>query len=209
MSINYSNNGSTPELHHRRVSQQYEYVTLDEVKDHLNIYHHEENDYLQNIILAASQLAESYVGDYFNETTIEIYAPTFCDIKLPHHGAFQIESIKYLDENNVEQTLSDDLYYLDLTSRQPMVRFEQGLGSPKLSTRSNPVTVTYITKLGDIKRSGHNICVDAWGGNDIKLAIYMYCSEIYFNRDNHTERKVAKLPLSSERLLEKYRVVVV
>jgi uncharacterized phiE125 gp8 family phage protein len=209
MSNYYQNNShGALSFHWKRVSDQFEYVTVGEVKDHLNIYDTLDRKYLTQIMLTACQLAESFVGDYFNPTTIELYTPVFCDVALSHQGANSITSITYLDEDNTSQTLDPTQYYLDLTSRQPTVRFEAGFSSPSLSSRIKPVTITYVTKLGDITRDVDNR-VNDWGGNDVKLAVLMYCNEIFYNRDNITEGSVNKLPLCSERLLAKYRRVVV
>ena len=209
MSNYYNNNNSkSPKYHWKRTSDQYEYVSLEEVKDHLNIYDTLDHTYLTQIMLTACNLAESYVGDYFNATTIELYTPTLCNATLPHQGANSITSITYLDAANVLQTVPTTDYYLDLTSRQPTVRFEAGAIRPVLSTRNNPVTITYVTQLGDITRDVRDQ-VEPWGSNDVKMAVLMYCSEIFYNRDNITEGSVNRLPLCSERLLSHYRRVVV
>ena len=201
-------NGRTPQYHWKRVSDQYEYVTLDSVKDHLNIYDSSEDDSLKSLMWTASQLAEDYVGDFFNPTSIALYMPTFSSVSLPHRGATTITSIQYLDVDNVLQTLPAINYYLDLTVREPTILFAAGFVRPVVSTtRNNPVTVTYVTKLGDISTTG--TAVDLYGGSDIKMAVLMYCSEMYFNGDNITDGSVNKLPLCSERLLAKYRRVVV
>ncbi len=206
MSNLYLNNGQ--DFHWKRTSEQYEFVTLDEVKDHLNIFDSCENEYLMHLMITACQLTESYVGDFFNATSIALYTPTFCEVTLPHQGAESITSITYLDADNVSQTLSDTHYYLDLTTRQPTVRFESGFSSPTISTRNNPVTITYVTKLGEIARDSEGV-LECWGANDVKMAVLMYCSEMYFNRDNNSETKLTRLPLCSERLLDKYRRVVI
>ena len=204
---NYNNNNSR--LHWKRTSNQYDYISLDEVKDHLNIFESGlDHDYLNQILFTACQLSENYVGDYFNPTTIDLYAPTLSDTKLPHQGATSITVITYLDTNNVQRFVPATEYYLDLTSRQPTVRFEAGASSRVLSTRNNPVTITYVTQLGSITRDARDN-VELFGGNDIKMAVLMYCSELYFNRDNITSGSVNRLPLCSERLLSKYRRVVV
>ena len=209
MSNYYNNNNSkSPKYHWKRTSDQYEYLSLDEVKDHLNIYDTLDHTYLTQIMLTACNLSESYVGDYFNPTTIDLYAPTLSDTKLPHQGANSVTVITYLDTDNVRRFVPTTEYYLDLTSRQPTVRFEAGTSSRVLSTRNNPVTITYVTQLGDITRDARDN-VEPWGSNDVKMAVLMYCSEIFYNRDNITEGSVNRLPLCSERLLSHYRRVVV
>lgn len=204
---NYNNN-SGKSHHWKRITEQFDFIELSEVKDHLNLFDGDtlSDQYLEGITMTACAIAEAYVGDFFVDTSIELYAPAFGDVVLPHRGAKSITSITYLDADDVVQTYLDTEYYLDLTSREPQVIFLAGSSRPTLSKRNNPVTVTYVTKLGDIDIE--DIRAEPWGGNDIKHAVLMYCSELFMNRDNTTEGSVNKLPMCSERLLAKYRRVV-
>ena len=101
-----------------------------------------------------------------------------------------IVSVKYNDENNQEQTLSEASYTLN-------EKFKPGrlflISTPTLSSVNPYIRVEYVAGFGEQTTDVPN---------DIKNAIALLCNQMYDNRENDNPNT---MPLASERVLARYR----
>ena len=106
--------------------------------------------------------------------------------------------MQYYNTNDELITVDSNLYLVDETEYNAIVRLKANQNYPDDVSldRQNPVVVTYKTSLESDEVP-----------EVILQAIYMYASELYHNRGLSSEKNKNKLPLSAERLLQRYRRV--
>ena len=180
-------------------------VTLAELKNHLYIFDTTQDDLLSALSLAATELAQTYTGEFFVDTLVESYYPTFGTyIELPHKHILSVTSIKYLAVDNTTKTVAVSNYYVDETGSTVVIRLNENGEFPSdvSAYRNNPIIVTYLAGFSDTKNEGII-------PSDVKAAVLLYSADMYSNRENTTDRSVNSLPLTSEILLRRYRRVVI
>lgn len=171
-------------------------ITLQEVKEQLklNVAQTYEDDLLNQYRDAAIKFAEDYTSRNFNQAKYQIQLFGFVNFyALPKSPVTAIDSIQYLDESGVWQTL-DSQYYelLHLNEYQSEVHYiddEQALPTVKsgagIRVKIN-ITVGYATA-ADLPEQD-------------KQAIYLIFSFFYEKRDD----SVQQLPRASTNLLTKF-----
>lgn len=96
-------------------------VTLAEAKLFARVDDSTEDALMTEIVSAATKHVEEFTGRQLVTATWKLYLDDFPDadvIQLPKSPLQSVTSVKYLDENNVEQTLSSS-YYQVLTKDDP------------------------------------------------------------------------------------------
>lgn len=132
-----------------------------------------------------------WLGRSIGSQTLEARFERFtCDqVVLPYGPVTSITSIKYLDEDGVEQTLSPSVYQR-LTDGRVVLNLDEEW--PDLYDDAEAVRVRYVT--GDVPAA-------------IKAAILLMVGHLYANRETVVTGTIAtQLPLSVKSLLEPYRV---
>jgi uncharacterized phiE125 gp8 family phage protein len=91
-------------------------VTWEEADQHLKLAGDtEEQAYVESLIAAATghiDVPAGWLGRSIGLQTLEARLDAFCEIALPFPPVIDIVSVKYLDTDNVEQTLAPDQYEL-------------------------------------------------------------------------------------------------
>ena len=179
-------------------------LTVQEVKDYLRVDSSDEDTLLGVLIDAATQVAEHYLGRFLLTTVVEEFYDFFPvyqtgvdpfrgdrNIVYLSRGPVQsITSLKYIDGNGDEQTVSTDDYRSDLVSEPARIMPEHGWKGTKDTV--NAVIVRYIcgyTQASDVPAN-------------IKVALLLIIGEMYEKRVDSVHR----LPTASEHLLSPYRV---
>ena len=179
-------------------------LTVQEVKDYLRVDSSAEDTLLGVLIDAATQVAEHYLGRFLLTTVIEEFYDFFPVYKTgvdPFKGdrnivylsrgpVQSITSLKYVDGNGDEQTVSTDDYRSDLVSEPARIMPEHGWYGTKDTV--NAVIVRYTcgyTQASDVPAN-------------IKVALLLIIGEMYEKRVDSVHR----LPTASEHLLNPYRV---
>ena len=179
-------------------------LTVQEVKDYLRVDSSDEDTLLGVLIDAATQVAEHYLGRFLLTTVIEEFYDFFPVYKTgvdPFKGdrnivylsrgpVQSITSLKYVDGNGDEQTVSTDDYRSDLVSEPARIMPEHGWYGTKDTV--NAVIVRYTcgyTQASDVPAN-------------IKVALLLIIGEMYEKRVDSVHR----LPTASEHLLNPYRV---
>ena len=93
-------------------------LTTAEVKTHLRIDHANDDDYIDTLIIAATDYTETVCSRSLIQGTFDLYLDAFpvdsCEsIWLPSPPLISITSIKYYDDLDVEQTWSAAEYEVD------------------------------------------------------------------------------------------------
>ena len=142
-------------------------VSIEEVKAHLRLDSQAEDDYLQELIKAATNSVESYLGRSLLKQTWSITQTTqepLVRIKLPNPPLMEIISVKSI-HSNVKQT--------------EIKRFilARGGAVPEIEviTESKGVEIVYSAGYGDQPKH----VPDA-----IRQAILMLIAELYLNRES-------------------------
>ena len=100
-------------------------VSVSELKTHLRVSHSDDDAYLEGVIKAATQLAESYTRRVLPPTTFKAYYDYVQDLLIPRFPVTAISSIQYYDYANTLQTIDTQYYFTDLKDHPARVWFTQ------------------------------------------------------------------------------------
>jgi len=175
--------------------------TTAEAKDFLKIDTNADDTLIDNLIKAATESCQIYTNQYFLDTVVEQYSDKWSEIyTLYKSPVSSITHIKYYDTNDTEQTWSDTNYILDDVSKPARIGLAVDATLPSLSDRINAVHVKYTVGYGTAS-------TDVPDG--IKQAVLLTLGNWYENRQTViTGRTATELPLSSQYLLDQYKVQV-
>ena len=122
-------------------------ISLAEVKDQLGIDDTRSDGLLSRRITQARSWAEEYTGRAFITQTREIRWDCFVD---EHEcpSALTVVSVKYIDTNGVEQTVSSTDYTLDTYAFLPFVRSAYGVSWPSTRYERNAVRIQFTAGYG-------------------------------------------------------------
>lgn len=91
-------------------SPTHEPISLQEAKDALRILHNDDDDLIQELIIASRQRAEDITNRQIMPAVYELYSEQWIT-KLPKNPILRIGEIAYLNENNEYQYLESTHYY--------------------------------------------------------------------------------------------------
>lgn len=109
-----------------------------------------EDGLLDILIQASREDIEQKTGRSLitQERVIKLDHFPFCDsIPLSHGPVQTVDAVKYFDSDDVEQTLADDLYWVDTHSTIARIVIKNSWPSTK--TRPNAVSIEYTAGYGD------------------------------------------------------------
>lgn len=101
-------------------------------------------------ITTARQMAEQHLKRYLITQTVDAYFDDFVSnrtIYLPPLAS--VTSIKYIDTDGVEQTLSASNYLVDAVSRPAQIEEAYGMSWPSVRSQRNAVVVRFVAGYGD------------------------------------------------------------
>ena len=175
--------------------------TTAQAKAHLKVDVSDDDTIIDNLVLAATQSCEIFTNQYFIDTVVTQYSDTWSDIyQLYKSPVDSITHIKYYDSDDSLQTLSSSNYILDGASKPARIGIAVGGSLPNLSDRINAVEVKYTVGYGTAS-------TDVPEG--IRTAIILTVGNWYENRQSViTGRTATELPLSSQYLLDQYKIQV-
>ncbi len=175
--------------------------TTAEAKDFLKIDTNADDTLIDNLIKAATESCQIYTNQYFLNTVVEQYSDKWSEVyTLYKSPVAAINHIKYYDSNDTEQTWADTNYILDDVSKPARIGLAVDATLPSLSDRINAVHVKYTVGYGTASS-------DVPDG--IKQAVLLTLGNWYENRQTViTGRTATELPLSSQYLLDQYKIQV-
>lgn len=176
-------------------------VTRAEAKNHLRLETDLDDDDVDRLIVAARQWAEEYCWRGFVTQVWEFVADEFpsCDdgFKLPRGNLAGVTSVKSIDANGVEQTMSSGDYSVDSTREPGRLRLGYGKSWPSSRSQWDAVRVRYTV---------------GWSADQvpapIKQAVLLLIAGMYENRAPEVSGTIVS-PLqvvTVKALLESYRL---
>ena len=166
-------------------------VSVAEVKDNARIDIADDDIWIWNAIKAATELCETFLKRCFCTTTLRLNLDEFpwFDFVLPKPNLVSVTSIKYLDTNGVQQTLSASAYSIDIRSVPGRIVPVYQTDWPAYRNFANSLEVIYVAGYGAASAVP----------NAVKGAIEFTVSNWYANRENQGMLPdVAKSLLRSE-----------
>ena len=175
--------------------------TTAEAKDFLKVDTTADDTLIDNLIKAATQSCEEYTNQYFMDTLVTQYSDNWLEVyRLYKSPVSSLTTIKYYDTNDSIQTLDPANYILDDASKPARIGLAVDGTLPSLSDRINAVAVQYTVGYGTAS-------TDVPDG--IKQAVLLTIGNWYENRQTViTGRTATELPLSSQYLLNQYKIQV-
>lgn len=150
-------------------------VSLSEAKLHLRVENNLEDAFIGSLITAARQMAEHYTGRVFVNQTIQTATDEFSDpIVLPVSPVIAIVSVKYIDANGAEQTISSGNYVLHKDDQSPYIRPAYGTAWPSVRGQDDAVRISYT--------AGYGAAADVPAA--IKQYILLHVANYYKNRES-------------------------
>lgn len=177
-------------------------TTVANAKLHCRVTNSAEDDYIEALIEAARDWAETFTRRSFIKTTYKMSLDSFptCPFYLPRSPLISVDSIKYIDSDGTEQTVDPSVYGVDDTDAIParvFLKSEQSWPDDVLDQLSS-VSVTfssgYAEETADVPKG-------------IVAAINLLVGHWYENREEVITGMTAnKVPGTVERLLWSYRI---
>jgi uncharacterized phiE125 gp8 family phage protein len=177
-------------------------LTTAEAKTHLKVDTTADDDYIDNIISAATESAQIFTNRYFINTTITQHGDTWSDIStLFKSKVSSITHIKYFDNDNSEQTLATSVWISDINHQPARIGLKPEQSFPDLAERINAVNCKYVVGYG-------SAASDVPEG--IREAVLLIVGNWYENRQEIVVGRIAtELPKSAQYLLEQFKVQTV
>ena len=175
--------------------------TTAEAKDFLKVDTTADDTLIDNLIKAATQSCEEYTNQYFIDTLVTQYSDNWLEVyRLYKSPVSSITSVKYYDTNDSLQTLASSNYILDNASKPARIGLAVDGTLPSLSDRINAVAVQYTVGYGTASTDVPEA---------IRQAVLITIGNFYENRQSViTGRTATELPLSSQYLLNQYKIQV-
>ena len=168
-------------------------VTLEEAKLHCRVDDDADDTLVEGLIAAATDYVENYTGRAIVSQTWELVLDDFSDAMMfPKGPVTAITSVKYIDADSVEQTVTSTNYTLDAASDPQWVVKASDYTWPAVSDGVNNVIVRFVCGYATVPAS-------------IKQAILLLIGQWYDNRADATDRPMIAMPNAVAALLTNYR----
>jgi len=174
-------------------------LTTAEAKTHLKVDTTADDDYIDNLISAATESAQIFTNRYFINSTIIQYGDTWSDIAtLFKSPVSSVDEITYYDSDNSLETLATSVYLTDVNHQPARIGLKPNQSFPSLADRISAVIVEYTVGYGS---SAANV------PEGIKEAVLLTVGNLYENRQEVVVGRIAtELPKSAQYLLEQFKV---
>jgi len=174
-------------------------LTTAEAKKHLKVDTTADDDYIDNLISAATESAQIFTNRYFINSTIIQYGDTWSDIAtLFKSPVSSVDEITYYDSDNSLETLATSVYLTDVNHQPARIGLKPNQSFPSLADRISAVIVEYTVGYGS---SAANV------PEGIKEAVLLTVGNLYENRQEVVVGRIAtELPKSAQYLLDQFKV---
>lgn len=152
-------------------------VTVAELKRNLQIEHTEKDTYLEELLEAAIDYAETKLGWYLGSRVMDMYRDSIPDNKIMYITRGPVAasgvSVAYIASGETDYTvLSPDDYQLDIIDRSARILFTE---VPTYNTeRLSPIKVRYTAGYSDTDLIPKKV----------KRAVVLLATEMYLNPEN-------------------------
>ena len=175
--------------------------TTAEAKAHLKVDTTADDTLIDNLIRAATESCQIYTNRYFIHTVVKQQCDHWHDIATLYKSPVSsVAHIKYYDTDNAQQTWAASNYIVDTSSKPARIGLAPDKSFPDIAERLNAIEVQYTVGYGS---ASENV------PEGIRQAVLLTIGNWYQNRQSVVTGTIAtELPLSSQYLLEQYKVQV-
>lgn len=173
-------------------------ITVDEVKDHLNISleNNRHDALLTAYIIAARQFCEKKLGRVLVRTSFSYSFDKFPSDKIviPKASLISVESITYFDTSASPntQTVATSVYSVDTGICPGEVYLQYGENWPTSRGHRNDVTINFTAGYADTVSSPRDY--DDQVPYPIKQAMLLYVGDYFLNREARTDIQTYENP---------------
>lgn len=174
-------------------------ITLQEAKDHLRVTSNDEDMVILDCIKSATNLIETYTGQYFLSGSCVAYLDTnefssYSEVKIWAYPVNEITSVKYLDTNGTEQTFASSNYSTDISSSPARI-----LSTTIPSVKSNTLnTIRIYFNVGHLSKESIDPELLGW--------VKIFTAFFYQTRQpEYSGFTVAEIAYKYQAALDKYR----
>jgi len=178
-------------------------LTTSEAKQHLRVANNADDTYIDNLIFAATKMAESYCNIQIMKTDCiqisDCWEDTFELYQSPvqNSGKLSIESIKYYDGDNVRQIWHELNYIVDKSYTPARISLAPNKNYPTIAKRLDSIEIKY--------QSGYEIVSEV--PKLLKQAILILVGQWYENRQEAiVGRSVGTIPMTATYILDRYGI---
>jgi uncharacterized phiE125 gp8 family phage protein len=174
-------------------------VSLTDTKNHLKVEVSTDDTLIGALIQSAREIVEQFTRRALMSQTWELQIDSFTESEyaLEKTPVQSITSVKYIDQNGVEQTLSAAYYTLDQASEPNKILQASGYTWPSVRGFTNDVKIRFV--------SGYASA--ALVPAALRSAILLIVGHLYENREDVVVgRQVNSLPNGAEYLMYPYRL---
>ena len=173
--------------------------TTAQAKEFLKVDVSTDDTLIDNLVLAATESCQIYTNQYFIDTVVTQYSDNWKEFYTLYKSPVSaITHVKYYDTDDHLTTLAASNYILDDVSKPARIGLAVDATLPDLADRINAVHVKYTVGYGAAS-------TDVPDG--IKQAVLLTLGNWYENRQTViTGRTATELPLSSQYLLDQYKI---
>jgi uncharacterized phiE125 gp8 family phage protein len=178
-------------------------ITLDEAKAHCRVDHNDDDALISSLITAAAQHLDGrrgYLGRCLLTQSWEYRVHCFpkCGvIELPLPPLQSVESVKYIDDAGVEQTLVANAdYVVDTATYHGQVRRAYDVVWPVARLEDYVVRIVFTAGFGTAEAVPQ----------PIKTAMLMMIGHLYEHRETVADSSLVEVPLAARWLLGPYRL---
>lgn len=149
-------------------------ISRVEAKAHLRLEHTADDDLVGALVVAARQYCEAFTGRALVAQTWKLTLPAFEEcIALPKPPILSVESVKYLDADGVERTISADEYMVVSDQYSAALSPDYGQSWPAARLQQDAVRITFTAGYG--------------GPGDVpqvlKQGMLLHLAQLYENRE--------------------------
>lgn len=187
-------------------------ISLEDCRKHLRITpdqgspaYHEDDDLVLGFLAAAREYVEGYTGLALTPRTVELLLDKFpvSEILLPLAPLVSVTSVKYLDGDNVEQTVLSTDYTIDKSQRPGWLYVASGIASwPSALSVVNAVSIRYVV--------GFSLYSDGVQTHPLpktlRVSVLLVLGHLYENREQSTEASLQEIPLGVQALCDLWKI---
>lgn len=175
-------------------------LSLPDAKEHLNVYHNEDDPLITAYVDAARAHLEGHdgtggrLGRAITQHVLELTLPGFSAgaIQLPQPPLISVASVKYYDASNVQQTFGATNYHVVPHAITPRIELAYGKSWPATYPRPDAVVVRFTAGPAAVP-------------GDLLHAIKLHVGHLYINREIAMEKALVTMPMGYDALIQPHR----
>ena len=178
-------------------------VTLEEAKQHLRVEVAADDALIAALLLAAREWVEGQTGQALVTQTIDwfISYDWHYPLRLPINPVQSVTSVKYLDDDGVQQTLATDQYRVMAHKSDSYIEPAYGVTWPSVYPVGDAIEVRFVVGHIDDTVSPPTVAVPF----SLRTAVLLLTAHFYENREATSMRRIIETPMSVEALISPYR----